>query len=172
MTPGWGRPTRATPPGRDRVLLRTLYTTGARVSEIIGLRWRDVQLRDRGRGQVKLYGKGGKTRVVVIEHARTFRMLEGLRGDAGDDDPVFTSRKGGTLTTRQVERIVRKAARRAEIAGNVSPHWCRHAHASHALDNGIPVSEVQATLGHASLATTSKYAHARPGHSSGRGLKV
>ena len=71
-----------------------------------------------------------------------------------------------------MERIVSQAAARAGIKSAVSPHWLRHAHASHALDAGIPVQEVQSTLGHASLVTTSKYAHARPGHSSGRGLKI
>jgi integrase/recombinase XerD len=66
-----------------------------------------------------------------------------------------------------VERIVTRAARRAGIDKHVSPHWLRHALASHALDRGAPIHVVQQTLGHASLATTSKYSHARPGDSAG-----
>ena len=63
-------------------------------------------------------------------------------------------------------RIVREASQRAGIPANVSTHWLRHAHASHALDRGAPIHLVQATLGHRSVATTSRYLHARPGESS------
>src|SRR5208283_799632 len=83
------------------------------------------------------------------------------------------SRKGGgRLDASAVHRIVRNAARRAGVAGNVSPHWLRHAHASHALDRGAPAHLVQQTLGHSSLAVTSVYAHARPSDSSARFLAV
>ena len=88
-----------------------------------------------------------------------------------DDAPVFTSRKGGSLDTRQVHRIVRAAGERVGVEG-VSPHWLRHAHASHALERGAPIHLVQATLGHASVATTGVYLHARPTESSGRYLAV
>jgi integrase/recombinase XerD len=71
-----------------------------------------------------------------------------------------------------VWRIVRAAAARAGISLAVSPHWLRHAHASHALDRGAPIHLVQATLGHASVATTGKYLHARPTDSSARYLAV
>ena len=72
----------------------------------------------------------------------------------------------------QIMRIVRAAAKRAGIDTNVSPHWLRHAHASHALDRGCPIHLVQATLGHASVATTSRYLHARPTDSFARYLPV
>ena len=68
--------------------------------------------------------------------------------------------------------IVRQAAKQAGVTGTVSPHWLRHAHASHALDHGAPIHLVQATLGHASVSTTSAYLHARPGDSSARYLTV
>lgn len=76
------------------------------------------------------------------------------------------------VETRQVERIVREAARRAGIKGNVSPHWLRHAHASHSLDRGAPIHLVQQTLGHENMATTGKYTHARPHASSGQFLAL
>ena len=98
-------------------------------------------------------------------------QLLGLREDASDDAPVFTSRKGGSLDTRQVHRIVRAAGERVGVEG-VSPHRLRHAHASHALERGAPIHLVQATLGHASVATTGVYLHARPTESSGRYLAV
>jgi len=153
------------PPGRDNALLRFLYHAAGRVSETCGVRWRDLQPRDEA-GQVTLFGKGGKTRVVLLP-ASTWRALLELRGDAGLDDHVFRSRTGKPLDPSAVWRIVRKAAKRAGIDSPVSPHWFRHAHASHALDRNAPVSLVQTTLGHASVATTSRYLHARPGASSG-----
>ncbi len=69
-------------------------------------------------------------------------------------------------------RIVRAAANRAGIKKNVSPHWMRHAHASHNLDRGTPIHLVQATLGHSSVAVTGRYLHAKPGDSSARYLAV
>ena len=81
--------------------------------------------------------------------------------------PVFASRKGsGQLDPSHVRRIVYAAARKAGLAQPVSPHWMRHAHASHALDHHAPIHLVQATLGHASVATTGRYLHARPTESS------
>ena len=93
-----------------------------------------------------------------------------LRG-AEPDDPVFRSRKGGAaLDPSAVHRIVKAAAARAGLPEAISAHWLRHAHVSHALDRGAPAHLVQATVGHASLATTSRYAHARPNDSSSRYL--
>lgn len=156
---------------RNHVLLKLLYAAGLRVSETCALAWRDLQLRDEG-GQITVYGNGGKTRAILLPFG-IWRDLIDLRGDANADAPVFPSRKQqGHLSEVQVWRIVRAAARRAGIAGAVSPHWLRHAHASHALDRGAPPHLVQATLGHASLATTSRYAHARPSDSSARYLAV
>ena len=157
---------------RNRVLLRLMYAAGLRVSEVCGLKWRDVQEREEGAGQITVYGKGGKTRVVLLS-PQTWTELITLKADAGADRPVFASRKGkGHLHPSQVKRIIRVAADRAGIEAPVSPHWLRHAHASHALDRGAPIHLVQATLGHASVATTGKYLHARPEDSSARYLGI
>jgi integrase/recombinase XerD len=159
------------PHPRNRVLLKLLYAAGLRVSEICALTWRDLQPRDVG-GQVTVYGKGGKTRAILLPPG-IWRDLTELGGEADGTAPLFPSRKkAGHLSAVQVWRIVRAAARRAGIEQSVSPHWLRHAHASHALDRGAPPHLVQATLGHASLATTSRYAHARPTDSSARYLAV
>lgn len=110
---------------------------------------------------------------MILLPSGIWREVLGLRCAADTDAPVFPSRKKqGHLSEVQVWRIVRAAARRAGIEDAVSPHWLRHAHASHALDRGAPPHLVQATLGHASLATTSRYAHARPSDSSARYLAV
>jgi integrase/recombinase XerD len=156
------------PGHRNRVLLRLLYRAGLRVSEIAGLSWRDLHARDEG-GQITVFGKGGKTRTVLLP-ADVWRDLVSLRGDAALEDPVFRSRRGRHLDPSAVFRIVRRAAERAELEaqGKVSPHWLRHAHATHALERGAPIHLVQATLGHASVATTGRYLHARPTDSSAR----
>ncbi len=156
---------------RNHAMLRLLYAAGLRCSELCGLRWRDVQPKGT-EAVLQVYGKGNKTRYVLISRG-TFDELRRLGGESVDSDaPVFVSRKDGPLDASQVHRIVKAAAKRAGLPGDVSPHWLRHAHASHALDRGAPISLVQATLGHASVQTTGKYLHARPNESSGRYLSV
>ena len=156
---------------RNAALLRLLYATGGRVSEVCRLTWRDVVWRDRGEAQVTLYGKGDKTRVVWLP-ASVGRDLRRLRGSADADAPVFASRHGGTLSRAQVWRVVKAAALRAGIEASPSPHWFRHAHVSHALDRGAPAHLVQTTVGHASLDTTTGYSHARPNESSAKYLAL
>lgn len=155
---------------RNRVLLTVLYGGGLRISEVCGLRWRDLMARDEA-GQATVFGKGGKTRAVLLS-APTWKVMAALRGEAPADAPVFLSRKGGALDPSAVHRVVKAAAARAGLPGEVSAHWLRHAHASHSLDRGAPIHLVQATLGHASVATTGRYLHARPSESSARFLGV
>jgi integrase/recombinase XerD len=155
---------------RDSVLLRLLYASAGRISEVCSLTWADVRPNGDS-GQVTLFGKGGKTRAVKLSKA-TWAALQGLRGDAGDAVPVFVSQKGGRLDETQVHRIVKAAAVRAGIAGNVSAHWLRHSHASHALARGANIALVRDTLGHSSLAVTSRYTHAKPNESSALHLAV
>ena len=155
---------------RDQVLLRLLYASAGRVSEVCALCWRDVQPNGDS-GQVALFGKGEKTRHVKLSKA-TWQALIAQRGEAKAADPVFKSRKGGNLDESQAWRIVHQAAQRAGIAGSVSPHWLRHSHATHALDRGATVTLVRDTLGHSSLAVTSMYTHARPTESSALHLAI
>jgi integrase/recombinase XerD len=156
------------PNRRNHALLRLLYLGGLRISEACGLRWRDLAARGDA-GQVTVFGKGGRTRVVLLGPG-VWRELVELRGAAGPDGPVFRSARGGHLDPAQVHRVVKAAAARAGLPPDISAHWLRHAHASHALDRGAPISLVQATLGHASVATTGRYLHARPNDSSARYL--
>lgn len=150
---------------RDHALLLFLYATGARVSEACGLRWKDVIEREQG-AQVALWGKGEKERVVLVP-ASVYDALREVGGWRRPEDAVFKSRKGGgPLSTVRVYQIVRRAAQGVGVREKVSPHWLRHAHASHSLDRGAPISLVQQTLGHASVATTGRYLHARPRDSS------
>jgi len=161
------------PNPRNRTILTLLYASGVRVSELCALCWRDLQPNGDG-GQITVLGKGGVTRAIQIP-ASVWKLVTGLREDAGLGNPIFRSRKGkygGQLRPLAVLRVVRKAAERAGVELAVSPHWFRHAHASHALDRGAPIHLVQATLGHASITTTGRYLHARPNDSSSRFLPL
>src|SRR5207248_3577213 len=92
------------PDGRNHALLRLAYIAGLRISEICGLRWRDAKRRAAGGGQITVFGKGGKTRAVMLP-ASMWRELVTLRREALDEDPVFRSSKGGALDPSQVHRI-------------------------------------------------------------------
>lgn len=171
--------------GRDRALIRTLYIGGLRVTEAMTLRTRDLVTRDDGSsangangsegnpgGQLGVFGKGAKTRPVLVP-AGLFVELSNLAWP-DLDAPLFRSQKKGPdgeprpITARQAERIVKATAKKAGLknASEVSPHWLRHAHASHAMDRGAKIHLVQATLGHSDISTTGKYLHARPDESS------
>jgi site-specific recombinase XerD len=160
---------------RNRAILTLLYASGIRVSELCTLAWRDLQPNGDG-GQITVLGKGSITRSIQLP-ASVWELVNRLRmKDTGPEDPVFRSRKGtknrGFLQPVAALRIVRTAAARAGVKVPVSPHWLRHAHASHALDRGAPIHLVQATLGHASITTTGRYLHARPKESSSRYLPL
>lgn len=160
---------------RNHAILALLYRAGLRVSELCNLTWRNMQERDQA-GQISVFGKGKKTRQVLIDK-ETWQEVMNLRTPG---EYVFQSRQARSrgvkadrrLDESMVHRIVAGAARRAGIDGHVSPHWMRHAHATHALENGAPITLVKETLGHKSIETTARYTHVRPNASSGQYLKV
>jgi integrase/recombinase XerD len=158
--------------GRDHALVRLLYAGGFRVSEIVGLRWANLADAAGGAMFVTVHGKGDKTRTVRIS-ANTASRVRAMRGDAAASAFVFPGRaSNGSTSAVQAWRIVRAAAKRAGIEQHVSPHFLRHSHASHAIERGAKVTTVRDTLGHSSIAVTDRYAHARPGESSGDVLAV
>lgn len=154
---------------RNALLIELLYATGGRISEALGAKWKDAQSRESG-GQIVYFGKRDKTRTVLIP-AGLWEKLISTR--AGDENFIFPSPRDESkhLSATQAWRIVQAVGMKA-IGKRVSPHWFRHAHASHAIDRGAPVSLVQQTLGHADLRTTSRYVHARPNDSSSLYLPV
>ena len=146
---------------RDRALLETLYSTGARVSEIVGINHEDLRASE---GLVHLRGKGRKERIVPIGAVALKAIhnycasLKPLAVSHQPSAPVFLNLRGGRLTTRSVARIVAHYSNRL-VGGSVSPHTLRHSFATHLLDEGADLRSIQEMLGHASLSTTQKYTH-------------
>ena len=152
---------------RDVLILKLLYVAGLRVSELVGLRWRDFTPRERT-GQVVVVGKGDKSRHVLLPEYLWVELIN-YRGDAPKDTYVFPSRKGRGLKPLQrqnVDPLIKDAAQRAGLTEKVSCHWLRHSHATHNAERGTPVPLIQQTMGHSDIATTSGYIHIRPGDSS------
>ena len=156
---------------RDRAILETLYSTGARVSELVGLDWNDLNLQS---GIARLQGKGKKERIVPIGdvaiealqdyHAHYMKKTQdtqilGKKKNVRErGNPLFKNLRGGRLTTRSIERIVKKFSQQLPN-GPVAPHTLRHSFATHLLDEGADLRVIQELLGHGSLATTQKYTH-------------
>jgi integrase/recombinase XerD len=148
---------------RDRAILETLYATGCRASEVVGLKMEDVYLES---SFCKCFGKGSKQRLVPLGRqaiAALRAYLQDQRPRLVRTDPdavwVFVSRGGRPLSREMLWVLVRKYVRRAGITGKVSPHTLRHSFATHLLAGGADLRTVQELLGHASIRTTQQYTH-------------
>jgi integrase/recombinase XerC len=145
---------------RDRALLETLYSTGARVGELVALDIGDIREPE---GLVRLQGKGRKERIVPIgemalDAIRRYRVSLPLQSASVLSRALFCNQRGGRLTSRSVARIVNRYSSRL-AGGAVSPHALRHSFATHLLDEGADLRSIQEMLGHASLSTTQRYTH-------------
>ncbi|WP_460871778.1 site-specific tyrosine recombinase XerD [Nocardioides pakistanensis] len=146
---------------RDRALLELLYGTGARISEAVGL---DLDDLDRTEGSVLLRGKGSKERIVPVGsyalealEAYLVRSRPELAGVGRGTPAMFLNARGGRLSRQSAWAVLAKAAERAGVEAEVSPHTLRHSFATHLLDGGADVRVVQELLGHASVTTTQVY---------------
>jgi integrase/recombinase XerC len=151
---------------RDRAILETLYSTGIRVSELVGINRGDI---DEAGQAVIIRGKGRKERIVPLgSHALSAlnhygKMLDQQAREEGrtpiSSDPLFINKHGSRLSTRSVRRKVSKYLGEAGLDPDISPHTLRHSFATHLLDNGADLRSVQELLGHQSLSTTQVYTH-------------
>jgi integrase/recombinase XerC len=150
---------------RDRAILETLYSSGIRVSELVGLSDGDVEF---SLGILRVYGKGGKERVVpvgekALEALRAYlpRRNEVLarRKRKESPPPLFINFRGTRLTARSVARTLQKHVLGSGLMRKVSPHALRHSFATHLLDAGADLRAIQELLGHVSLSTTQRYTH-------------
>ena len=153
---------------RNRLIIKTLYYTGIRVSELASLTWKDLQARNEG-GQLTVLGKGGKTNTVLIP-AHLWNELLTLETSISDDNPVFMSRNKKPLHPGHIQKTLKKIALKA-IGKGATPHFYRHSAASHAILNGCPLHLISKQLNHASIATTGKYLHSLPTQSIAEYLK-
>ena len=143
---------------RDRAILETLYSSGLRVSELVGLNVRGADLAG---GTVRVMGKGGKERVVPLGAKAVKALSEYLemRSEPSVDTPLFINARGGRITRRSVGRIVERYMRHIPSMKKASPHTLRHTFATHLLEGGADLRAIQEMLGHSSLSTTQKYTH-------------
>ena len=157
-------------PLRDRALLELLYSTGARISEAVGLDVDDLDLTP-GEGAVRLFGKGGKERVVPVGsyavgavEAYTVRARPALAAVGRGTPALFLNVRGARLSRQSAWAVLRLAAERAGLpnAGHVSPHTMRHSFATHLLQGGADIRVVQELLGHTSVTTTQIYTMVTP----------
>jgi len=143
---------------RDTAILETLYGGGLRVSELVGLDRDDVDLKS---GIARVRGKGRKERLAPLGGGAS-RAIAGYlarREVVGDPRPVFLNRAGGRLGVRSVHRLLHACALRAGIDPRTTPHTLRHSFATHMLDRGADLREVQELLGHKNIVTTQIYTH-------------
>lgn len=143
---------------RNRALLETLYSCGLRVSEAVNLRLGDLFFDEQ---IVRVTGKGSKQRLVPMsgEAVRRIRDYLAVRHGKGDCDTLFLNNRGRGLTREMVFILLRQSVRKADIAKHVSPHTFRHSFATHLLQGGADIRQVQELLGHASVTTTEIYTH-------------
>jgi len=143
---------------RDRAILELLYSSGIRVGELVGLNSNRLDL---DLGIVKVMGKGRKERIVPVgsKAVEALKAYLEKRGVLSGEEPLLLNSRGGRLTARSVGRLIKKYTKRSGIFRNISPHTLRHSFATHLLDAGADIREIQEMLGHASLSTTQRYIH-------------
>jgi integrase/recombinase XerD len=154
---------------RDRAILETLYATGVRISELVGLDRADLDLED---GLLRVLGKGSKERVVPIGRSARGAVREYLARGRPElerpatrripGDPLMLNARGGRLSRQSCWTIVTAAGDRVGLSGRLSPHVLRHSCATHMLEHGADIRVVQELLGHASLSTTQVYTKVSP----------
>lgn len=149
---------------RDRAILEVLYSCGLRVSELCDLRMGDLFF---GEGYIRVTGKGDKQRLVPISGIARDRIqlyMEKRKTTHRSEDTLFLNNRGTKLTRVMIFTIIKQACQRAGIQKSISPHTLRHSFATHLLEGGASIRQVQELLGHESILTTEIYTHLDTGH--------
>lgn len=146
---------KATPFGRDRLIVEFLYSSGVRVSEAVSMKVNELNLKERianVRG-----GKGNKDRIIILSHNWISGLKRYLKRKKITCEFVFSKKNGKPISTDTVQRIIRQAAQKAGIPKKITPHSLRHSFATHLLDSGENIRKIQELLGHSNLNTTQIY---------------
>jgi len=141
---------------RNRAIMEILYSCGLRAGELVGLNISDI---DFNRDEVKIKGKGDKQRIVPLGRAAKDAVLKYIDVRKSNVPQLFLNYRGGRLTTRSIQYIVRKHLMKLARAAGTNPHILRHSFATHLLENGADLRAVQELLGHSSLSTVQIYTH-------------
>lgn len=147
---------------RDRTMLEVLYSTGLRVSELVNLRRTQVNV---SQGVIRILGKGNRERLIPLGDEAMRWLKEFAQGSRGEillerqTEYLFPTRRGDRMTRQAFWHIIKRYARKAGIAKELSPHTLRHAFATHMLSRGAELRVVQMLLGHSDLSTTQIYTH-------------
>jgi integrase/recombinase XerC len=148
---------------RDRAALEVFYSSGLRVSELVGLDWADIDFQ---LGILRVVGKGSKERIVpvgeiALQALRDYAVAQQAKWQVTckGETPVFLNNRGRRITTRSMARVVEKHLKQVGLAVKMGPHGLRHSFATHLLNSGADLRSIQELLGHASLSTTQRYTH-------------
>jgi integrase/recombinase XerD len=147
---------------RDRTMLEVLYATGLRVSELVNLRHSQLNL---NQGVIRIVGKGNRERLIPLGEEALRWLNEFAGGPRGEillerqSDYLFPTRRGDRMTRQAFWHIIKRYAKKAGVAKELSPHTLRHAFATHLLNHGADLRVVQMLLGHSDLSTTQIYTH-------------
>jgi len=141
---------------RDRAILEVLYSTGIRVSELVGLNTGDVDLVS---GSVKVRGKGKRERLALLGAESQRAVRNYIEKRKTNSKAIFLNKNNTRLTDRSVRRIIDKYVKECSIENKISPHSIRHSFATHLLNNGADLRSIQELLGHKNLSTTQIYTH-------------
>lgn len=141
---------------KERLLMEMMYATGCRASEIINVRYKDI---DTDSKTIRIMGKGSKERIVHYGDYAALYLTEYIRKNETINEYLFVNSKNDKLTVQELEGIIKKIVSNVTIKTHVTPHTLRHTFATHLLNNGADIKTVQELLGHASLNTTGIYTH-------------
>jgi len=143
---------------RDRAIFELIYSSGLRVSELVGLNVGDLRMSEH---IVRVHGKGGKMRIVPVGSKALARVADYLSQRRGGElsDPLFLNRHSKRLSSRSVQRNLKQLLLQAGLPSSITPHTLRHSFASHLLGGGADLRAIQEMLGHSSLSTTQRYTH-------------
>ncbi|MAG16190.1 hypothetical protein CMO88_03965 [Candidatus Woesearchaeota archaeon] len=139
---------------KSKLIIMMLYSSGLRLSECLNLRTNDLELEEKI-GWVRK-GKGNKDRLIILSDS-LIKALKEYKHDLSNNNHILTNKKGSQLTARNIQKIVARAAKKAEIRKKVSPHTLRHSFATHLLESGTDIRKIQELLGHSNLQTTQIY---------------